>query len=68
MTKGKKTAKKEVPVGESKKFDFPKNLSPWIQFLDSYRKKNPKLTLGEAMKKASKEWKKEKAKKEKKDK
>jgi len=64
MTKGK-DKKKEVPVGEKKKFDFPKNLNPWIQFLDAFRKKNPKMSLGEAMKAASKEFKKEKAKKNK---
>jgi len=51
---------KKVPVGETKKFDFPKNLNPWMKFLDSYRKKHPKLALGAAMKAASKEYKKTK--------
>ncbi len=59
MVKGKKT----VPVGEKKKGDFPKNLNPWLRFLDDFRKKNTGMALGKAMKEASKLWKAEKAKK-----
>jgi len=58
MAKGKKT----VPVGESKKGDFPKNLNPWMKFLDAFRKKHPNMPLGKAMKEASKEYKKQKSK------